>query len=72
MSDYEHEEFDLSKGSKKKNIVPGNAIYLARKCNKDQSKNIDLEKFNVNRIRKVWKNYSERQFRLFVEGKAVN
>ena len=53
-------------------ILPGRAIYVARKYNKNQFKNLDLEKFSINRIRRVWKGYSEKIFRLFVEGKAMN
>ena len=68
----EHKELDSDGGLKEAKIVAGHAIYLARKYNKKQCRNLDLEKLSINKIRRIWKGYSERTFRLFVEGKAMN
>ncbi len=68
----EHKELDSTEGLKEMKIVAGRAIYLAWKYNKKQFKSIDLEKFCINRIKRIWKGYSERIFRKFVEGKAMN
>ena len=68
----EHKQLDSSEGLKDMEIVAGRTIYLARKYNKKQVRNVDLEKFSINRIRRLWKGYSEKIFRSFVEGKAIN
>ncbi len=68
----EHKELDSDGGSKGAKIVAGRAIYLARKYNRKQFQNLDLEKFSINKIKRIWKGYSEEIFRSFVEGKAMN
>ncbi len=67
----EHKELDSDEGSKEVKMVAGRVIYLARKYNKKQFKNVDLEKFSINRLKRVWKGNSEKVFRSFVEGKAI-
>jgi hypothetical protein len=67
-----HKELDSDKGSKEMEIVPCRAIYLARKYNRKQFKNVDLKNFSISRMRRIWKEHSEKMFRLFVEGKAMN
>ena len=72
IEDSKNKELDLDEGLKEMKIVAGHTIYLARKYNKKFFLNLDLEKFSINRITRIWKGYSEKIFRLFVEGKAMN
>jgi hypothetical protein len=68
----EHKELDSDEGLKETEILRGRTIYLARKYNKKQLLNLDLEKFSINTIIGIWKGYSEKIFRSLVEGKVMN
>ncbi len=72
IEDSEQKELNSDEGSKEIKMVTGRVIHLARKYNKKQLKNLDLEKFCINRMTRIWKGHSAKIFRSFVEGKAIN